>query len=108
MPEILRAVTEEAEVPDHQLPALERYARILARYRTLRRPGGGKVDHGAVARVVGLPVEVVVAWRGLMERAGLVWAEGEAQGRRYELRLPAADAPEIEAELAELLPMVAV
>lgn len=107
VPEIVEAVTAEAGVPEHQLPALERYARILARYRTLRRPGGGKVDHGAVARIVGLPVEVVTAWRGLMERAGLVWSEGEREGRRYELRVAPAELGAFEDEIEELLPLAA-
>jgi len=108
VPEILHAVTAEADVPPLQLSALERYARILARYRTLRRPGGGRVDHGAVASIIGLPVEVVTAWRGLMERAGLVWAEGEGQCRRYELRVAAVRAPECESELNDVLPAAAM
>ena len=107
VPEIVTVVNAEGDVPDHQLPALERYARILARYRTLRGPHGAKVDHGTVARIVGLPVEVVTAWRGRMERAGLVWAKGEAQGRRYELRVEAAEVPREEDEVANVLPLAA-
>lgn len=78
--ELRRAV---GDVPRPQRPALVRYCRVLARAAHLRRAEGGKLDHGALARIVGLDVRVLTAWRQKMTAAGLVHEWGTEQARRY-------------------------
>ena len=94
---LVGAVVGALDVPREQRDALRRYCRVLCRHRRLRSPGGGAIDHGGLARVLGVNVRVATAWRGALERAGLVVSVGEKQGRRYRLLL------EARAEIVEVI-----
>lgn len=64
-------------------PAIIQYCRILARALHLYRPEGGQLDHEQIAKVVGVDVRIVTAWRGILREAGFVKETGEARARRY-------------------------
>ena len=63
--------------------AARHYARVLARGIHLRTSDGGKLDHRALAAVIGVPVQALTVWRQSLVDAGLVVQTGQCRGRRY-------------------------